>query len=147
MEFVVLFSLARDLLLSILYPISHQMTTFFTQNDEDFTKMISLFSQYSFWMRKVVIWWLFNDNLRARGREPHKEKEQQIPCLILPHHLYYNSLSLRILNLYSGVALSQERVIIMRVWYLMTSNFGTKWKYLSRYLAALTREFFEDSLL
>ena len=33
-----------------------------------------MFSQYSFWMRKVVIWWLFNDNLRARGRQPEKKE-------------------------------------------------------------------------
>ena len=52
----------------------------FTQNDEDFAKMISLFSQYSFWMRKVVIWWLFNDDLRAREREPEK-KEPENPGL------------------------------------------------------------------
>ena len=60
---------------------SHQMTTYFIRNDKVFTKMKSLFSQYSFWMRKIVIWWLFSDDLRARGLEPEK-KDTQIPRLI-----------------------------------------------------------------
>ena len=38
------------------------------------TIMKSFFSQYPFWMRKVVIWWLFSDDLWARGREPEKKE-------------------------------------------------------------------------
>ena len=31
-----------------------------------------------FWAKKVVIWWLFNDDLRARERE-REEKNPEIP--------------------------------------------------------------------
>ena len=49
------------------------MTTCFIQNDEVFTERNSLFSQYSFLIRKLVIWWLFNDDLRVRGQELEKK--------------------------------------------------------------------------
>ena len=52
----------------------------FVQNDKFFTKTTSFCSQLSPWTKKDVIWWLFNDNLRAREREPEK-KEPQIPRL------------------------------------------------------------------
>ena len=35
---------------------SHQMTIFFVQIDEVINKMMSIFSQSSFWMKQVVIW-------------------------------------------------------------------------------------------
>ena len=57
----------------------HQNATYFIQNDEVFTKTKSLFSQYSFWMRKDVIWWLFNDDLRSRGQEPEKKETTNSP--------------------------------------------------------------------
>jgi hypothetical protein len=73
-EFVIpFFSGSRSLALKSSSK-SHQMTNYLIKTDEVFTKMKSLFSQYSFWMRKVIIWWLFIDNLRARGREPEKKE-------------------------------------------------------------------------
>ena len=45
------FSGSRSLALKLSLK-SHQMTNFFIGNDEVFTRMKSLFSQYSFWMRK-----------------------------------------------------------------------------------------------
>ena len=57
---------------------SFQMAPSFLQNDEFFSKMKSLFfSQYSFWMRKVVIWWLYSDDLRKRGQEPEKKRSHK----------------------------------------------------------------------
>ena len=41
---------------------------FFVQNDKVFTTTMSFFSQ------NVVIWWLCNGNLRARGPEPEKKR-------------------------------------------------------------------------
>ena len=58
-EFLVLFfSGSQPLTLKSSSKI-YQMTTFFIQNY--FTKTTSLFSQYSFWMGELVIWWLFNN--------------------------------------------------------------------------------------
>ena len=51
---------------------SHQMTTLIVQNDKVFTKTTSFSSQFSFWMKKGVIWGLFSDDLRARERGPEK---------------------------------------------------------------------------
>ena len=65
-----LFPLALDLWLSS----HHQKVIKWQHNDEVFTKKKSLFSQYSFWMRTVVNWWLFNDDLRAWGWEPEKKE-------------------------------------------------------------------------
>ena len=48
---------------------------------------------YSFWMRKVVIWWLFNEDLRARGWEPEKKETTNFSLLgylILPYILFIN---------------------------------------------------------
>ena len=44
------------------------MTIFFNQNDVILVKISSV------WTIKVVIWWLFDDNLRARKQEPEKEE-------------------------------------------------------------------------
>ena len=50
----------------------YYIENFFVPN---FTKTTSFCSQSSFWMKKGLIWWLFNDNLRATGKEP------EIPCI------------------------------------------------------------------
>ena len=50
--------------------------SFRVQRDKVFTKTASSFSRSSFWIRKVVIWWLLNDDFRAR-----EKKESQIPRL------------------------------------------------------------------
>ena len=59
-------------------------------NDTFFlSKMTSLFSQSSFWIRKVNIWWLFNDKLRAIGREPEKKgTTNSAPIAILSRILF-----------------------------------------------------------
>ena len=72
-EFVVLFFSHSWILALKSSSKSHQMTTCFIQNDEVFTERNSLFSQYSFLIRKLVIWWLFNDDLRVRGQELEKK--------------------------------------------------------------------------
>ena len=38
----------------------------------------------SFWIEKIVIWWLFNEAIKARGQKPDKkETENQDPNLKL----------------------------------------------------------------
>ena len=72
---------------------THQMTFLFIQNHEVFTKTMSLFSQFSFGIREVVIDWLFNNEMRARGQEvkSHKNKEPKILRLCPPHRLVSNT--------------------------------------------------------
>jgi hypothetical protein len=57
-----------------LSPKSHQMTIYFIQNDEVFTKTKLFLIDNGFWLRKVVIWWLFNNDLKARVPEPEKKE-------------------------------------------------------------------------
>ena len=59
---------------------SHQITIYFIQIDEVFTKTKSFLLNTHFWLRRFVIWWLINDKLRGNGREPEKKKPL-IPCL------------------------------------------------------------------
>ena len=51
---------------------SQKITIYFIQ--KVFTKTKSFSLNTHFWLRKVVIWWLFNDDLRARGQEPEKKE-------------------------------------------------------------------------
>ena len=53
---------------------SHQMTPFSIQNEDWEQNDVVLVKTLSFGTKKVVIWWLFDDDLRAREREP-EEKE------------------------------------------------------------------------
>ena len=48
---------------------NQQMTTFSVQNNEAFTKTTSFFSQSSFWMKEVVIWWLERERSKAREKK------------------------------------------------------------------------------
>ena len=52
----------------IIKKSSNIMTTYLIQNDEVF-----IFLSMLIWMRKVVIWWFFSDDLRARGQESEKK--------------------------------------------------------------------------
>ena len=53
---------------------SHQMTPFSIQNEDWEQNDVVLVKTLSFGTKKVVIWWLFDDDLRARERRP-EEKE------------------------------------------------------------------------
>ena len=55
------------------------MTTCFVQNDRVFTQIMMISLKLLFWTKKVVIWWLFNDDLSARERERRGKKELEIP--------------------------------------------------------------------
>ena len=53
---------------------SHQMTSFFIQDEYWENDDVFLVKSSLFWMRKVVIWWLFDDELRARVQEQEKKR-------------------------------------------------------------------------
>ena len=72
-EFVVYFSSGSRSLALKSSSKSHEITTFFVPNDKGLAKTTSFCPQSSFWMKKGVIWWLFDDDLRAREREPEKK--------------------------------------------------------------------------
>ena len=59
---------------------SHQMTPFFIQNEDWEQNDVILVNTLWFGTKKVVIWWLFEDDLVAREREPEKKKPK-IPSL------------------------------------------------------------------
>ena len=72
-KFVVpFFSGSRSLALKLLLK-SHQMTLFFIQNEDWEQNDIVLVKTLSFWTNKVVIWWLFDEDLRAREQEPEEK--------------------------------------------------------------------------
>ena len=48
---------------------------FFDKNDEIFTITPSFFTQLKFWMKTVVIWWLFDDDLENKSK---RKKDQEI---------------------------------------------------------------------
>ena len=74
-DFLVLFfSGSRPLALKSLSK-SHQMKTFWEKND------VVLVKTSTFWTKQIVIWWLFDDDLRAREREPILKKNQKIQAL------------------------------------------------------------------
>ena len=52
---------------------SHQMTSFFIQYEDWEQNDVVLVKTLSFWTKKVVIWWLFDDDLRAREKEPEEK--------------------------------------------------------------------------
>ena len=60
---------------------------FFIQNDEEFIKTTSLVSQYSFWVRKAVIWLLLMTTWE-REVESQRKKKPQIPSLIHQFYIY-----------------------------------------------------------
>ena len=62
----------------------YYIENFFVPN---FTKTTSFCSQSSFWMKKGLIWWLFNDNLRAGEREP--EKKGTTNCTLINTNIPY----------------------------------------------------------
>ena len=41
---------------------------------KSFHSSVDVFTQPSFWAKKIVIWWLFNDGLRGREREEKTQK-------------------------------------------------------------------------
>ena len=51
---------------------SHQMTNFFVQKRNLIEIIIIWAKNLSFWTKQVVIWWLFNVDLRTRGKRNHK---------------------------------------------------------------------------
>ena len=55
--------------LDLLLPSRHQMRAFFLKNGEVYSKTTLFFSQSSFRMKKYIIWWFCNDNLKAKGHE------------------------------------------------------------------------------
>ena len=67
-NFCFFFSRSCCLALKLLLK-SHQMTTFLAQKRSLSEKIIIWVKTLSFWMNKVVIWWLFNDVFRAREWE------------------------------------------------------------------------------
>ena len=80
MEFVVLFcSRCRSLALKSSLK-SHQMTTFLVQKRGLSENIIIWVKTLSLWTNKIFIWWLFNDDFRARERQ-HRKKELQIQRL------------------------------------------------------------------
>ena len=73
-EFVVpFFSSSRPLALKMSLQ-SHQMTIFCIQDEYWENDDVILVKSSLFWMRKVVICWLFDDELRARVREQEKKR-------------------------------------------------------------------------
>ena len=79
-EFVVPFS-SRSHSLALKSSLkSHQMTTFFVQNDKVFTQMMIFSLKPLFWAQNVVIWWLFNYDLRAKVKKNQKFRAQ-MSCL------------------------------------------------------------------
>ena len=50
------------------------MTTFLIQKEYWENNDFVLVKTSRFWIKEVVIWWLFDDNLRARGQEPEKKR-------------------------------------------------------------------------
>ena len=52
---------------------SLQMTTFLIQNEYWENNELVLVKTSPFWIKKVVIWWLFDDDFRARDRESEKK--------------------------------------------------------------------------
>ena len=73
-EFVVPFSShSRSLALKSSLK-SHQKWQLCFQNDKVFTQMMTFSLKPLFWTKKVVIWWLFNDDLRAREREREEKR-------------------------------------------------------------------------
>ena len=71
------------------------MATCFVQNDKVFTQMMMISLKLLFWTKKVVIWWLFNDNLSAREQEREEKRTRNsapwnslnVPTLIGVHHI------------------------------------------------------------
>ena len=59
-----------------LWLSSHQMTPFFIQNENWEKNDVKVVKTSSFWTKKLVIWWLY-DNLRAREQEPDKERTRK----------------------------------------------------------------------
>ena len=49
------------------------MTTFLIQDEYWESNDFVLVKTLSFWIKEVVIWWLFADDLRARGQIPEKK--------------------------------------------------------------------------
>ena len=62
---------------------SHQMTTFLAQKRGLSEKIIIWVKTLWFWTNKVVIWWLFNDNFRAREKRNQKIRAK---LYIFPNH-------------------------------------------------------------
>ena len=49
---------------------SHQMTTFFIQNDDWEQNDVILVTFSSFWTNKSCLWWQLDDDLRTREKNP-----------------------------------------------------------------------------
>ena len=129
------FSGSRPLALK-LSSKSHQMTTYFIRNSEVFTKMNSIFSQYSSWIRKVFIWWLFSDNLRARGQEPEKKettnsatKSLEQPWSVSIEVSNYLSIDSMAVGIHAGLATESFQCTLS---YSQTfvKNFSGKWAFI-----------------
>ena len=71
-EFVVSFFFgSRTLALKSSFK-SRQMTAFLIQNENWENYDFVIVKTSSFWIKEVVTWWLFDDDLRAREKRNHK---------------------------------------------------------------------------
>ena len=71
--------MAQNWFLFLLVLLPSKLSTFESENINIWEKTLPYFTQMmifspntSFWTRKGVIWWLFHDDLRARGKRNHR---------------------------------------------------------------------------